>query len=196
MLSNSNLNFNSTQNLNLYQGDMRRRASLNPNMLFVRDQDGMYRLQPPPRRPSLQEQLVALFQSLGADYTGQTRNNKPINPITNRVMTIRNETDLRRLHKRMLARTRYDRAVREQQARQTRAENVLRSSVLRFRRQRELNLNASTSTRMSGQRTEVVFSIPPRNDHAALLAENPQQVTTQFMMDETICVLARATWLN
>ena len=121
-INSTNLNFYSTQNLNLHQGGMRRRAN---NMVFARGADGIYRLQAPQRPPTLQEQLRNMFSALGVTFTGERRRGRFVNPVTNRMITIRNEADISRLRTRMLARTRFNRAA-EEAARRVQQERAVR----------------------------------------------------------------------
>ena len=101
--------------------NMRRRA----NMVFARGADGIYHLQAPQRPPTLQEQLRNMFSALGVTFTGERRRGRFVNPVTNRMITIRNEADISRLRTRMLARTRFNRAA-EESARRVQQERAVR----------------------------------------------------------------------
>lgn len=59
---------------------------------------------------TFESELRSMFSRLGAELSNERRNGRFINPITNRAITIRDNTDIRRLERRMLARSRFNAA--------------------------------------------------------------------------------------
>ena len=114
----------------------------------------------------METDLRIMFARLGATLSNErSRNGKFINPITKRQITVRNQTDISRLEKRMLARSRFNAAQEiQQQAQQdrlTRANNRLRSVMARHGVQNTIQRSARETNAMNDMRSHIIYVTPP-----------------------------------